>query len=187
MGTNANWFIALPVDAAALPEGTLAGLPAGLKRLHPADLHVTVAFLSAIGERRALAVWQETDHMQAQAFTVWTGTRAALGHPRRPSAYGLDLNGAPEFTDWLGQWRDRLRAAAGLEPETRSIRPHVTLARPPRRVGAVIHRQAEAWLQQDPPAAVALQLDRVALYTAADNGGERRYQEVRQKVLTGGG
>ncbi len=183
MGANANWFIALPIDADTLPAGTLAGLPAGLKRLHPADLHVTVAFLGAIGERRALAVWQETAEIDTAAFTAWTDVRAALGNPRRPSAYGLDLSVEAAFTRWLGRWRDRLRAAAGLEAESRSVRPHVTLARRPRRVGAAIRQRAQAWLQQDPPPPAALRLDRIALYTA-QAAGERRYREVRQRTLS---
>ncbi|MEX2575263.1 MAG: hypothetical protein WD382_01280 [Halofilum sp. (in: g-proteobacteria)] len=184
MGANANWFIALPVDAGALPAGTLSGLPAGLQCLHPEDLHVTVAFLGALGEPRALSVWQEIAGLETDAFTVHSGARAALGNPRRPSAYGLDLMGGKTFVAWLGHWRDRLHDAAGLERETRALRPHVTLARPPRRAGKVNRQCADAWLHQDPPESVALRLDRIALYSAAGRASKRRYREVQTYALT---
>lgn len=183
MAGSANWFIALPIVSDQLSAGMIADLPPQLRRLDPADLHVTVAFLGAVGERRALATWTETAAMQAGPFEVRTGAPAALGRPRRPSAYGLDLVAEAGFTEWLAYWRDRLRAAAGVEPETRSVRPHVTLARPPRRADAGIHQRARTWTQTTRPTPATLCLDRIALYTAADGPGQRRYQAIRERPL----
>ncbi len=109
MAGGANWFIALPVTAEALPADVIDGLPAGLRRLHPDDLHVTVAFLGPVGEDCALTAWAETEDIDAGPFELRTGAPAALGRPRRPSAYGLDLVADRSFIDWVAYWRDRGR------------------------------------------------------------------------------
>lgn len=183
MAGGANWFIGLPVAAEALPAGVIDTLPAGLRRLHPDDLHITVAFLGPVGERRALTAWAETEAIDAGPFALRTGTPAALGRPRRPSAYGLDLLADETFVHWMAHWRDRLRAAADVEPETRSVRPHVTLARPPRTAGPAIQQRARAWLDNTEPEAASLLLDRIVLYTSSDGAGPQRYRWVRQRTL----
>lgn len=183
MAGGANWFIALPVTAEALPAGVIDGLPAGLRRLHPDDLHITVAFLGPVGEDCALTAWAETEDIDAGPFELRTGAPAALGRPRRPSAYGLDLVADRAFIDWVAHWRDRLRAAAEIEPETRSVRPHVTLARPPRTAGPSIQHRARAWLENTRPDATTLSLDRIVLYTASDGSGQQRYHWARQRML----
>lgn len=183
MAGGANWFIGLPVTADALPVGVIDTLPAGLRRLHPDDLHITVAFLGPVGEPSALTAWAETEAIDAGPFELRTGDLAALGRPRRPSAYGLDLVSDRAFVEWLAHWRDRLRAAAGVEAETRSVRPHVTLARPPRTAGPSIQQRARAWLENTKPDATPLVLDRIVLYTASDGSGQQRYHWARQRTL----
>lgn len=181
MASPPNWFIALPVAAAALPAGSLASLPPGVARLHPDDLHVTVAFLGAVGQERARRAWGELPSAGTPLVTH-TGARAALGRPARPSALGLDLDADAAdgaLAAFLGRWRDHLRAAAGVAAETRPLRPHLTLGRPPRRAGARLRQRIDDWLAGRDEAA-RIELDRIALYTRADRDGGRRFRQVER-------
>ncbi len=178
---EANWFIALPFPAASLPREELTRLPAGTRAFAPADLHVTVAFLGAIGERRALDAWARLDTGDALPLPATIGPRAVFGPPRRPSALGLDLDIGAEkspLTHCIAAWRNEVRAAAGLAAEERPVRPHVTLGRPPRRTDAAWQRALAIWIDQY-AAHIPVTLERIALYTRAEPGDWRRFREVR--------
>lgn len=177
---EANWFIALPFPVASLPDEELKGLPAGTRAFDPADLHVTVAFLGAVGEQRALHTWRQLVIGDALPLSATIGRRAVFGPPRRPSALGLDLDADTDdsrLTRFIAEWRNGLRAAAGLAPEQRPVRPHLTLGRPPRRTDAAWQRALSAWIDQ-PAVHAPASLERIALYTRAGPGDRRRFREV---------
>jgi 2'-5' RNA ligase len=174
----ANWFIALPVPPHELPDEVFDSLPAGLRRFDPADVHITIAFLGGVAADAAWAAWRSA-HIDAGPFSTELGAPAALGRPDRPSAFGFDLGeGGEAVAAAIHQWRDPLRRAAGLAPEQREPRPHLTLARPPRRGGAVIRARAQAWAQRYRAPRARLTLDRIALYTWADDRRIRPFQTV---------
>lgn len=178
---EANWFIALPFPPTSLPEDELRRLPAGTRAFDPADLHVTVAFLGAVGEHHALRAWDRLEADDTLPLSAVIGPRAVFGAPRRPSALGFDLDTGTDdarLTRFIAQWRDALRAAAGLAPERRPVRPHVTLGRPPRRADAAWRDELAAWLDRS-TAHAPVSLDRIALYTRAEPGARRRFREVR--------
>lgn len=185
--SEANWFIALPLAAAALPEGTLTALPAGTRAFHPADLHVTIAFLGAVGEDRARDAWAALTQPPEAAICATLGPRAALGPPRRPTALGLELDaGQPDsdLTRLIATWRDPLRMAAGLAPETRAVRPHVTLGRPPRDAAQQWRRALADWLEGEIETRV-IPLERIALYTRASSQQPQRFRAVHTLRLGG--
>lgn len=178
---QANWFIALPLPPTSLPPGELAQVPAGTRTFAPEDLHVTVAFLGAVGEQRALHAWSRLDTDAELPLQASIGARAVFGSPRRPSALGLDLDTAGSdgaLTRFITAWRNTLREAAGLAPEQRPARPHVTLGRPPRRTDTSWKNALAAWLDRPPPDTL-IRLERIALYTRAEPGGARRFREIR--------
>ena len=184
--TRPNWFVALPVRAAELPTDLLDSLPAGIRRFRPEDLHVTVAFLGPVTETTALEAWAVGDWSREPPLITHTGARAGFGNPRRPSAYGLDLgDGDDPVAAFLRRWRDPLLAAAGRPPETRAVRPHLTLGRPPRRPGEAIRARARDWIAVEQPP-MPLHLDRIALYTRAPQRGGRRFTRVRESALGSG-
>lgn len=181
---ESNWFIALPFPPAALPEREFERLPVDTRAFDPADLHVTVAFLGAVGEQRALRAWARFGNERVPALRTTVTRRAVFGPPRRPSALGLELDGenseAP-LPRFIAEWRDALRDAAGLDADPRPIRAHVTLARPPRRTDAQWERALAEWLHR-PAINTAAYLDRIALYTRAEPGDRRRFREVRDRA-----
>jgi|AntRauTorcE11898_2_1112593.scaffolds.fasta_scaffold00781_12 2'-5' RNA ligase len=176
----ANWFIALPFPAACLQADEWAQLPTGTRAFDPEDLHVTVAFLGAIGEQRALRAWERFRAGDELPVATTTGARATFGAPRRPSALGLDLDTGSRdgaLTRFISEWRNTLRAAADLVREERPVRPHVTLGRPPRRTDDEWRHALTAWIDRS-AAHDAVSLDRIALYTRGDPDGRRRFREV---------
>lgn len=179
---QANWFVGLPFPRESLPGDELALLPEGTRAFDPEDLHVTLAFLGAIGERSALRAWERFEpHDAALPLCTTLQRRAVFGAPHRPSALGLDLDpagGDAPLTRLIAEWRNLLRSTAGLEPEQRPVRPHVTLGRPPRRTGTDWREALSAWLDRPLPQA-SVRLERIALYTRAEAGSRRRFREVR--------
>jgi 2'-5' RNA ligase len=124
-----RWFFALWPNAAARTAlaDACAGLAlAGARPTHPRDLHLTLRFLgelddtalanaeAAAGRVRAECVPVVLDHLGhfARSRVLWAG-------PSRPD---------PALTALADQLEAAL-CAAGLPPETRPFRPHVTLAR----------------------------------------------------------
>lgn len=173
-----NWFIALPLDADDLPAGELDALPAGTRRFHPADLHVTVAFLGPVDCATALQARELVDWSGQPPMRVATSARATFGSPARPSALGLEFNDPDgKLTAFIGTWRDHLLAAADRPPERREVRPHVTLGRPPRRGSDSI--ALRDWLAASPAPAPVL-LDRIALYTRAEADAGHRFVTCRE-------
>src|SRR5687767_8051311 len=127
----ANWFIGLPV-----PPGSwfarVGEPPPGVRRFHEADLHLTVAFLGAVGEDAAGAAWDAL-RWTLPAIDVALGAVVPMGNPRRPSAYSaLLLRGRVEVEAEMGASRDACIAAAACRGEERPPRAHLTVARPGR-------------------------------------------------------
>lgn len=185
----ANWFIALPVPPGQLPRGATGELPPGTRAFHPDDLHVTVAFLGAVGEARALRAWAAVAAPPDAPLQARISARATFGNPRRPSALGVELDrdrSDSPLVRFIGDYRDALRRAADLDPESRAVRAHVTLGRPPRRPDRRWWRACERWCAAvDAPGPV--RLDRIALYTRAEPDDERRFRIVRHERWTRSG
>jgi 2'-5' RNA ligase len=179
----ANWFIGLPVRAEQLPPDAFDSLPAGMRRFATGDLHITVAFFGGVDAAAAHAAWATAWPQQGPLAPHVAGP-AAFGHPRRPSAYGLELgDGRDKVATLIADWRDRLREAAGLAPETRAPRPHITLARVPRRAGPALRRRAADWVDSYEPEPSQLDLDAIALYTWSDDRRSRQFQIVERARL----
>ncbi len=179
----ANWFIGLPVRAEQLPADVFDSLPAGLRRFAAEDLHITLAFLGGVDEAAAHAAWAQAN-VTAGALKATVGAPAALGRPGRPSAFGLDLaEGRASVAALIDQWRDPLRAAAGLAADNREARPHITLARPPRRGGDAIRRRGERWVATYAPEPARLDLDTLALYTWSRDRPRRQFEIIEQVAL----
>lgn len=177
----ANWFIGLPVRPGELPDGVLDSLPPGVRAFHPADLHVTVAFLGPVSRQFALAAWESTDWSRQPALEACIRGRAALGPRRRPSACGLDIGDRDgRLEAFIGEWRDRLLDAADRPCEKREVRPHVTLGRPRGDRSDTI--RLREWLADDQPS-TPITLDRIALYTRAEPTADRRFAIVRECEL----
>lgn len=181
-----NWFLALPLPADVAPAwlAAAAAAPPELRRLHPDDLHCTLAFLGPCGEGAALAAWQALDALVHPPLAIRAGGWRALGMPAAPSAYGLTLaEGHDALCRLLSGWGALALAAAGCRPDRRSPLPHLTLLRPPRRQAAALRAPMEAWMAAAPLPPQRARLSRLSLYTWAEDRRQRLFQIVRSRTL----
>ncbi len=180
-----NWFVALPLPPEAGWQLHQEGLPQGLQRLHPLDLHLTLAFLGPCGEERALAAWHALAALHSPALRITAGPWLALGPSRHPSAYGLGLAGGQTALNALiTRWRPLALQAAQRPPDPRPPLPHITLARPRRSRPEEI----SDWLSSAPRPSAAAQLEELALYRWSSTRqvpGEPHFQIVRRRRLEG--
>ena len=180
-----NWFIALPVSAGRWFSPLVASTPLGIRRFHPEDLHVTVAFLGACGPERAQQAWQCIAERRHEPVTARFGTLRPMGPQKRPSAYSLTFTEGRDALAAIVSWRDDALAAAGARPDRRPPLPHVTVARPPRRAGQAARQAGAAWMAQARPDSTRVQLDRIALYTWSTDRKQRLFQMIAQRPLDG--
>jgi RNA 2',3'-cyclic 3'-phosphodiesterase len=123
-------FFALWPDAATralVVERTAPHLrAAGGRRVPPANLHVTIAFLGGVAESSLTRLQAAADALRAAAFELclarvehWRGSRVlCLEIPQPPPAL-LELVAA------VGQ----VQRACGMPPDARPFHAHLTLAR----------------------------------------------------------
>lgn len=177
-----NWFIAWAFDAQEVAASLRGDLPPGLLHVDGADLHITLAFLGRVAEVRAHNAWQHALTLPCPIFRVVPRRLVALGNPRRPSAFGAVVDDAEgSLAAFIGQHRDALRAAAGVEAEARAPLPHLTLARPPRAAGADIRERAREWVERTDMPTTTVELNRLALYTRAPDAQPSRFQRVAER------
>ena len=74
-------------------------------------------------------------------------------------------------------------ADAQLDP--RPPKPHITLARPTRKISTTERIDAVRWAKQLDLGAPTITLDRLALYTWADSRTHRLFKIVRERPLGG--
>jgi 2'-5' RNA ligase len=187
---RARLFVALdlpePVRAALAAWGAAIAAnvhdEGALRLLPPESLHATLCFLG----------WRDEGHVEAIAAlalgAVQEGApapRLALGAPawlprRRPRVLAVDLADSGEaLADLQARVSDALEAGAGLEPEKRPFRSHVTVARVPRgtRVSARDELAAPAPLQFAGAA--------VTLYRSRLSRAGARYEPLARVELAG--
>jgi 2'-5' RNA ligase len=92
----------------------------------PDQWHVTLEFLGDVEASRQRALCEAADRVDVEPFEVLFDT---LDHWRHPQVYCLAATQAPApLVQLVEQLRTGL-ALMGFEPEKRTYRPHVTLAR----------------------------------------------------------
>ena len=174
---TSNWFIGVPAPLAFDLE-----VPPSVHPIHPADRHLTVAFLGPCGEARARLAWETAARFDLEALDVHLDGTRLLGHPKRPSALAVLIGRGRRRLAEAMLLRDELRAAAGLAPERRPPLPHVTFARIARRVDPGVRQAIAAWAR-GLKFEGSLPLTELALYTGSTGGGARRYRVVLRRPL----
>jgi 2'-5' RNA ligase len=174
-----NWFVAWPVSGAAEWIAALEKTaPGGLRFSVPDDLHVTLAFLHRFEPGLVKKISSLLKGLPLKSVASLAPDRlTALPQPRRFSALSFNFaDGRMEVEAQITKWRDRICREAGAKIETRPVFPHLTIARPERRIGEADRDAALEWADQLPSqAAIKLQLERPRIYTWATGDSASRY------------
>lgn len=119
--------LALPEDLRAVLAGRQNGVP-GARWVEPKNLHVTLRFIGEVDEHVAADIDAELAEVRAPAPVVELNGLGRFGDKRGARILHVGVEPAPA----LVHLRDKVESAcvrAGLAPETRKFKPHVTLAR----------------------------------------------------------
>lgn len=100
---------------------------AGAKWVQPEDMHITLRFAGDIDGRTADDLADLLADASVPPFTVAISGGGAFGG-RGPHVLWAGVEAGPEL-DALYRANERAARAAGLPPDPRDFRPHVTLAR----------------------------------------------------------
>jgi 2'-5' RNA ligase len=183
-----NWFFAFPLDGSfvlGLPD-----VPASIRRFHPEDVHMTLAFLGGCGEEaaeRALGVLErELERSPLPALTVSLAGVVPMGSSRRYTALSalLEEGRVPAVRCLTELGGVLCEAAIGRRP-SRAAKPHITLARPRPRASDESREAGLAWARSLELGGVRQTLDRIALYTWAEVRRERLFRVVAERRLGG--
>jgi 2'-5' RNA ligase len=182
-----NWFLAFPIDGQFVLD--LPPVPRFMRRFHPEDVHLTLAFLGRCGEdgaERALSALDALLHSAAQpALDVSLGEVVPMGGSRRAytALSALLATGRAEVTACLSALRDPLTEAASGRRDRRPAKPHVSIARPRGRATQADREAGLAWAAGLDLHAVQARLERVALYTWGETRHDRLFRIVAERRL----
>jgi len=181
-----NWFFAFPLDGGFVLE--LPAPPSALRRFHPEDVHMTLAFLGGCGEataERTLArLDEELARAQVSPLQVSLGEIVPMGAKRRYSALSALLaDGRAEATARLTELGGLLHETALGRRPSRPAKPHVTVARPRPRATDADRDAGLAWSRGLDVGGVRQTLGRIALYTWAEVRRERLFRIVAERTL----
>lgn len=181
-----NWFVGLPVDGADWLAPLLDGAPPDLRCVHPEDLHLTVAFFGGVDEIHAMRGWSIAERLRHGPISVRLSGLVPMGNPRRPTALSVTLDEGRDATIALiAAIKADMLEAAGTPADRRPIKPHITVARPPRKAASADRRRAVAWAKALAPIGARVTLDRIALYTWSEERRDRKFRVVANQVLEG--
>ncbi len=183
-----NWFFAFPLDGTFVRE--LPDPPAGLRRYHAQDVHLTLSFLGDCAEQAALRALAALDEQLAAApqapIAISLGEVVPMGSPRSYSALSALLAlGREEVEACMAARRDALSRAALVSCEQRAPRAHVTLARAQRNASRAQRDSGIAWAAALDVRGVQQIIDRVALYTWSEDRHERMFRVVAERRFQG--
>lgn len=119
--------IPLPPPIRARLAGLCSGIP-GARWVAPENMHITLRFIGAVSGGDAEDIHEQLSGILAPAFALTPGGIGCFESNRRVHALWVGINREPH----LIRLADKVESAivrAGMAPERRKFKPHVTLAR----------------------------------------------------------
>ncbi|MDH5651364.1 MAG: RNA 2',3'-cyclic phosphodiesterase [Gammaproteobacteria bacterium] len=117
-----------PAVAELITERMAACLPR-CRRIPPANLHITLAFIGDVEATKAVCVQQAADRISSREFTL---NLSQTGFWRRPGVVWIAPETTPAALIQLHGDLSRALKDCGCQPETRPYHPHLTLCRKAR-------------------------------------------------------
>lgn len=183
-GRKTTWFIAFPLNDDGAVRGSIEDHPSAIRPVRQEDLHITVAYLGSVSKRKAGAAWKQVADFSPGAVEISFNQLKPFGPYSRPTAYGLSLSrGRDTVFELISSLRKDLLRAAGKKPGTGRIVPHVTIARPNRRLSREDTLMISEWRSNYDIPDVVIRLDEIALYTRSGKSTTGSFTIVERKSL----
>jgi len=148
-------FVALPLpdDLRARLAGLAGGVP-NARWMAPETLHLTLRFIGEVDGAQARDVDAALAHISAPAFTLSLAGIDSFGGGEKIRSLWVGVDDCADLSRLQGKI-ERAVQRAGLPPERRKFKAHVTLARFKRNPGTKLHDYlAHNALFRSPPFAV---------------------------------
>lgn len=129
-------FVALDLPLptrAALAAWTDTAAPPQLRRVPAANLRLTLVFLGTRSGEEAARVAEALVARERRRLGLLHTAGALWLPPRRPGVLAVALRDDPELSLFQHEFTTALDEAVGVAPDRHDFRPHVTVARVPRR------------------------------------------------------
>ena len=172
-------FLAYPVPADPALRRLIGDIPAPFEAVHFDDLHLTLAFLGPQSPASLEHVWRAVMTTPPPPVQLEGQALEGFGHPQRPRTLALSFAPAPRLLDWLNDNLGDLLRLSGRPAETRSPKPHVSLARLSRQAQVA----KETWTGLPDPTACHLTLNHLALY-GRQRDAQRDAPQYRRLIET---
>ncbi len=159
----------IPGDVGLELSGYRGGLP-GARWVDPENYHITLRFIGDIDDATArdlIEALAEARPRDPIAVTLDGLSAFGGGKPRSVHARA---KATPELTEVYAE-QERLVTRAGLEPEGRKFKPHMTLA----RLRGASAEDVARWLAERPFPPLSFTAERVILYSSRASVGGGPY------------
>jgi 2'-5' RNA ligase len=166
------WFVGAPVTFAADDE-PLVPADADVRAIGSADRHVTLVFLGRVPDDTARRVWQSIAPLELPVEV-----QALRWERFGRSALALELSDGDGLLEAAAALCHDAAADVGIEVRRPAVfRPHVTMARVPRRGRPPRERDLRGW----PVPSSALRVGRLTLFHSNPQSTGDRYDVVEQQ------
>lgn len=119
--------LALPQSLKDRLAPLMIGLP-GARWVPPENLHLTLRFVGEVDERETALLDEALSTIERAPFELQVSGCGIFAQRRGPEAVWIGVASTPPLVD-LQAAVERAAVRAGLAPEEKRFRPHITLAR----------------------------------------------------------
>lgn len=175
-----NWFVAWPV---VVPAEVVAAwheaAPIGMKFHDPADLHITLAFLGRHEATQEKKLVDLIRRAKIPPLEITLKSLIPLPQPRRFSAIAWEIaNGRLELEKHITKWRPRVCRELGAFTEASPALPHVTFARPERKISNEDRDCILEWSETYAAPRQSFQLQAPAIFKWSSKAGDRQFEQI---------
>lgn len=119
--------LALPTSLTDKLAPLMAGLP-GARWVNPAMLHLTLRYVGEVDAHQAAILDENLSMIARPGFELQVSGCGIFAQRRGPEAVWIGVTSTPPLTE-LQAAVERATVRAGLAPEEKRFRPHITLAK----------------------------------------------------------
>jgi len=142
----------------------------GARWVEPENYHITLRFIGDVDEATARDLIEALAESRPRGMLAVTLDGLGTFGGSRPRVVHAHAKATPDFLDLQAE-QERLLTRAGLEPEGRRFRPHVTLARLKNAAAGDVAR----YLSERPFPALSFTAERAVLYSSRASVGGGPY------------